>query len=194
MGITFHERLEWVRCSCGCVYQFEPVNVDPSEEYLESLTQKKFLESSTIYPVTTYFPLIEEMTFGRRLLSENEVFNKEAERRGWVINDKSKKRDCIISYHQLDKTGYFREELERLHDLLEPSGVLFLAVPDAEYIDSLGVVNFGHWFRDNKIIFSRREMCRLLEQAGFEVILARANNSSRFVKNNDMHIIAQRGL
>ena len=39
-----------------------------SEVYLGQYKQKKFYDDSAAYPVNVYFPIIEEMTFGRRLL------------------------------------------------------------------------------------------------------------------------------
>ena len=220
MAINFIERIEWARCSCGCIYQCDPKESDPSKEYVESYKQKKFYDTSSEYPVVTYFPLIEEMTYGRRFLEVDSIDPKvarAAERRGWIsyvitkekqeppirfIEDKftdlnlpkEAKFDCIYSYHNLDKTLNFKEVISKFHQSLNPTGVLFLACPDSEFVDELGVTQFNHWYSDNKIIFSRKEIVKALEFEGFSVVLARANNSSRFIKNNDFHIIAQRGL
>jgi len=216
MKITGFETLNWARCSCGVIFQEMIEEKTISNDYLEQYKQKKFYESSAQYPVDVYFPLIEEITFGRRLLEVDsldlEVCNAAA-KRGWITFATSEKEltgtsvwtdkflnikdapetkfDCIYVYHWIEKL-INGESLRKLHDWLNPGGVLFLATPDSHYVDEIGVVNFGHWFKENNIIFSRAAMKKELEKAMFEVVLLRGNPSNRFLKCNDMHIIARR--
>lgn len=210
--------LTFVRCSCGVVFQEEIKERELSELYLGQYKQKKFYDDSAAYPVTAYFPLIEEMTYGRRLLEIDSLdlgISKAAADRGWVtfatssekhekthiLEDKfinlkevpELKFDCIVAYHYIEKR-VDGEVLKKFREWLNPGGVLFIATPDTHYLDEVGFVNFGHWFPDNNVMFSKPMLKRELEKAMFDVIMMRSNPSTRFIKNNDIHCIAQRGM
>lgn len=218
MSIKALDTINWIRCSCGVIFQEKIECKDISDGYLEQYKQKKFYEDSASYPVSVYFPIIEEMTFGRRMLEVDSIdleVSKAAAERGWITYATSQadaekthvmkkkfldiketpdvKFDLIFAYHYIEKLDS-GDVLKKFRDWLNPGGVLFIATPDTHFVDEIGVVNFGHWFKENNILFSKSALKRELEKAMFEVVLVRGNPSSRFLKSNDMHVIARRGM
>ncbi len=226
MRITFIDKIDWLRCPCGCVYQVNYKECkDCSQEYLEVHRKHKFYEKASKYPTQVYFPIIEEATYGRKMLEVDGIdliVTKEAQRRGWVcystgdkevencISAKNEdgelvsfkdtefpgeaKFDLIYSYHSIEKYDNQAKYLSRCLKLLNGGGLLFIATPDMDFIDYDGVVNFGHFFKENKLMMNTRRIVKELEKFGFDVIFQKQNTSPRFLKNNDMHIIAQKGL
>ena len=223
MRIDFVDKIDWLRCPCGSVYQVEPKECEVyGKEYLEVYKKNRFYDRVAQYPTKVYFPIIEEATYGRKMLEIDSIdleVTKEAQRRGWVcystgdqetkdcISAKDKELkffndaefpeeagfDLIYSYHNIEKSDNQAKFIAKCFKLLNGGGCLFLATPDMDFIDYDGVLEFGHFYKENKLMMNMRRVIKELERFGFDVIVRKQNTSPRFLKNNDMHIIAQKG-
>ena len=84
-----------------------------------------------------------------------------------------------------------RLALARCKDLLNDSGVLFISVPDIDFITRVGLNGWPHWrSHEYKVLWSVTALKRELEKSGFSVALSRRNYAPRFSKWHDLHIIA----
>lgn len=216
--MSYIDKLEWLKCSCGCVWQLgDNLTGVIGEKYIELEKVHKFYEESQKYIADVYIPIIEESTFGRKMIEFSDLdllFSEECARRGWVCYSFDKKSDTvkkieepfletkfdadikadfIYFYHTLEKKINFKEYLSKSFDALNSKGLIFIATPDTSFIETDGPMSFNHWHKENIILFNRNMLCKELEKVGFNVVLCRKNESSRFPKNNDMHIIAQKG-
>lgn len=104
-----------------------------------------------------------------------------------------RKFDLIWMSHVIEHVEHPLQVLKKLHDMLSPSGVLYLAAPEPEFIMKQGVAGWAHWKpKEHNIFMPLTVMVRELERIGFEVILKKRNFSSRFMQWYDWHIIAQK--
>jgi SAM-dependent methyltransferase len=210
---------KWYSCSCGVVFQ----NQHPTAVYDAKYRKKyeiydKKTESAFQYPVRIYSPLIEELIYGRKVLivgtptfHQTEAFST----RGWIdysIDKNSsyipsdrrfvgdfetyefpEKYNLIWIYHTLECFIDPIKALQKCKDLLVEDGILFMASPDTDFINTRSSSNFIHWKPEyNHIMWNRRSMAKHLDSLGFNVILNRQNYEHRFPAWDDFHILAQR--
>jgi len=83
--------------------------------------------------------------------------------------------------------------IKKAYDLLTEDGVLYIATPDIDFINSKGVSNFGHWKKqEHYIMWSERALNREVERVGFKTVMSRRNYINRFGTWNDVHAIYQK--
>lgn len=230
----------WYRCPNGVIFQ---------SEYPDYITEGKALpvpegeagdihsgvNLRRVHTAYLYSNLIEDMTFGRFMLSVGFTLNPEVLKfmgdRGWLawgIDDRNfqpggklyrgnfidydfdvdkkelkealgheekikRKFDLIWMEHYLERVPNPIEVLKRAVDLLSETGILFLSVPDIEFINKRGVAGWIHWDKKTNYIFwSKRALVKELEKFGMEVIVCRRNYTSRTDYWDDLQIVAQR--
>lgn len=212
---------KWFSCSCGVVFQAKKPTFVYDKEYRKKYDDAdKKIKDDFKYPVKVYAPIIEELIYGRKVLIVGSPTNHqkdEFERRGWIptIIDKntafesseryissdfeeykfkeSEKFNLIWIYHTLECLNDPVASLELCVKLLVEDGILFIASPDTDFINTRSSSNFIHWKPEhNHIMWNRRSISRHLENLGFNVILNRQNYEHRFPAWDDYHLIAQK--
>ena len=218
---TTKKRSKWFSCKCGvCFQNKKPTGIYDQAYYERTSNLHPKTQTSYEYPIRIYAPLIEELIYGRRvlLIGQNNHYQSEAfAKRGWVPTtiDKntrySNSHDFIASdfehYQFPEATKYnliwFYHSLECLTDpiaslalckkLLAEDGILFIATPDTDFINTRSSSCFLHWKPDyNHIMWNRRSLTAHLDSLGFNTILARQNYEHRFPVWDDVHLIAQK--
>jgi len=59
----------WYKCNCGVIFQQEPPKIVPKDkQYIDNHQKIKEWDLVSIHAVKLYAPIIEEMTYGRKLL------------------------------------------------------------------------------------------------------------------------------
>jgi len=218
------ENLEsiWYRCCCGVIFQKDlPAHDVYNAKYIANYEDAKDIKRVAIHAGRTYAPIVEELTYGRKMLDVgfglpyNMNFFKE---RGWIttgIEINEEYNDCkgiingnfetyenfkedydfIWMSHALEHFNNPIEVLRKSYDLLSESGVIYLAVPDIDFIMKTGVANWGHFKkREHYVLWSERAIVRELEKIGFNVVVKKKNFSQRFITHYDCHIIAQKNF
>jgi SAM-dependent methyltransferase len=109
------------------------------------------------------------------------------------IKEVNRTFDLIWMSHVLE---HFRDPIKALkkaYNLLSPTGIIYVAVPDIDFINKTGTAGFPHWkSREHYIMWTERALVRELENVGFNVILKHRNFSSRFSSWYDVQILAQK--
>lgn len=208
----------WHECVCGCVWQADPVVQDFGSTYIKKLLEdkEKYAESST-YPCRLYAPIIEELTYGRKMLDVGYTspYNMLAFRkRGWVsygiencpeaettprlikgdfeTHSFPFKFDLLWLSNVMENLRHPLLTLEKAYDILQESGVLYISTPDTDFIRHNSPAGFSHWDRANNLMFSSRSLKFHLEKLGFNVVLQRKNYEKRFTAWDTQHVIAQK--
>lgn len=215
------KRSKWYSCSCGVVWQTDEPSGKYDRKYYERYKDggKKY-EEACKYPVYVYAPIIEELVYSRKMLQigMNTPYQAEAFReRGWVTYsiDKNKdfkdserlivgdfeervfgtsdKYDVVWAYHTIECFSKPIESLSKCLDLLSEGGILFIATPDTDFINTRSSGGFIHWQPEyNRIMWNIRSLSSALERLGFDIVLARRNYEARFPAQDDLHLIAQK--
>lgn len=212
---------KWYACNCGIVFQNkQPGGIyDAAYRKKYSAFDSK-TKSAYEYPVRIYAPIIEELTYSRNALfigcptfHQNEAFRA----RGWVDytidkNDSYEPSDrafvadfesfqfpeglkfnLIWIYSTLECLIDPIAALSKMKELLTEDGILFIASPDTDFINTRSSSNFIHWKDEyNHIMWNRRSISRHLESLGFVIIMNRQNYGHRFPAQDDFHCLAQR--
>lgn len=83
--------------------------------------------------------------------------------------------------------------LEQSYKLLEPNGLLFVAMPDPYFIDWKNPYTWGHWhLREHYTMWDLDSFCKVLESIGFNIILKIHNTGTSFICTGDFHVIAKK--
>ena len=233
----------WYRCQNGVVFQdklpeyIQENKMLPLADTTGKIDPATGLDLKQIHEIRTHINLIEECTYGRKVLDVG--FTKEPHvskflaDRGWHTwgidyvdfdagknlykgeflvydfeipkekRDQIKKEfgdikiidrkfDLIIMNHYLDKCPEPLNALKKAFNLLSDTGVLYLGVPDIEFIHKRGVSGWPYWDKDNYVLWSRRAITRELERIGFEIVVCKRNFSSRYNHWDDIQIVCQR--
>jgi predicted SAM-dependent methyltransferase len=212
---------KWYSCSCGIVFQEDVPKGKYDKAYWDKYAEFDLkTKASYEYPVRIYMPLIEELVYGRRALlvgRDNDHQHNALETRGWVAETIDKndyyvdKLRCFTgdfeTYEFNDNVKYsliwlysvmecFKEPVEALNkcmNLLTEDGILFIASPDTDFINTRSSSSFIHWKPEhNHIMWNRSSISRHLEKLGFNIIMNRQNYEHRFPAHDDFHIIAQK--
>ena len=212
----------WHRCSCGIVFQDDPPEHGVYDHsYREQYEEMKEAKYRLVQGASVYSPILEDLTLGRRVLEVgcNTLDNKKYfNNRGWVYFgiDSNKNLDEIKTnriiegdFESFDFKGlqfdviwmshvfeHFMNPvavLEKCHNLLSEDGLIYIATPDTDWINNLGVGGWGHWNKKEHYIFwNIASLSKKLEELGFQVIVKRRNFSMRYTSWHDLHIIAQK--
>lgn len=218
---TSKKTSRWYACSCGVVFQSEKPSGVYNKKYWDRFNQfDKKLKDAYEYPIRLYAPLCEELVYGRRVLiigRQTPHQEQEFSRRGWIptVIDKNEespkteftilddfekhvfpdgiKYNLIWIYHTLECFSDPVASLTLCHKLLAEDGILFIASPDTDFINTRSSSNFIHWKAEyNHIMWNRRSITRHLENLGFSIILNRQNYENRFPAWDDFHVLAQK--
>jgi hypothetical protein len=214
-------RSKWYSCSCGIVFQAGKADFKYDEKYLNRYKDggKKY-ESACRYPVQVYAPIIEESVYGRRMLQvgvTNPYQLAEFKRRGWLAYGIDK-NEAVTESHRMFKGDFLTYEfpkdlkfnliwlyhifeemsnplnfLSKCFDLMPEDGIMFIATPDTDFINTRSTSGFQHWKAGhNQIMWNRRSLTSYLEKLGLNVIMCRRNYEARFPVLDDIHVIAQK--
>lgn len=215
------KRSRWFQCSCGVVFNAQkPTKVYDQKYWNDHNTYDAKKRDEYEYPIRLYAPIIEELIYGRRVLiiGRPNTYQEEAlSDRGWVptVIDKNTyfetkgniiasdfehyqfpeniKYNVIWMYQTLECLSDPIASLALCHKLLAEDGIILIASPDTDFINTRSSSCFIHWKHDeNYIMWNRRSITAHLEKLGFQVILARQNYEHRFPTWDDFHIIAQK--
>lgn len=221
------ERSDYYHCRCGVVFQEEfPLNEKKTHEevynkdYAEGylVLGQKHIDSCE-YLARLFGPLIEEMTYGRKMLEIgfcSYFFMNAMRERGWLpwgidvhasveSNDriikgdfesydfKNLKFNLIWMSHVFEHFKNPIGVLKKCYDLLAEDGVIYIATPDTDFIHTRSNAGFPHWKGDEHyIMWNKESLVREVEKLGFEVILARRNYEQRFTAWDDVQLLAQK--
>jgi SAM-dependent methyltransferase len=214
------DKSAWYRCNCGVIFQKDlPVHGCYDEEYVKGYADFKDVDLVQTHAARAYASLIEELTYGRRMLDvgfnlpQNMNYFKD---RGWItqgidINPtfKDSKNIFVGDFAKYEKLHpeysliwmshvleHFENPigvLQKAKDLLVEDGVLYISTPDIEFMNKTGVSGWPHWNkREHYVMWSLDALVRELERLGFKIIMKRRNFSSRFVAWFDLQILCQR--
>jgi SAM-dependent methyltransferase len=101
--------------------------------------------------------------------------------------------DLIWMNHSFEHFNYPLAALKKAYDLLSDTGVLFIALPDIDFIMKTGVTGYPHFKMDEHFtLWGEAVLKREVERIGMKVIMCRRNFSSRFSSWYDIQLIAQR--
>jgi len=212
---------KWYSCSCGIIFQDKLPTGIYDKKYWGKFDQfEKKLKVSYEYPVRIYSPIIEELLYGRRVLILGRTTNHQEQafaERGWIPltidkNTAFPSSESLIvddfESHEFDPAHKFNmiwiyatlecfknpiASLIKCHELLTEDGILFIASPDTDSVNTRGSSGFIHWKPEhNHIMWNKRSITHHLETLGFNIILCRSNYEHRFPVWDDFHLIAQR--
>lgn len=100
--------------------------------------------------------------------------------------------DLIVMNHYLEKSPDPKEVIKKAYELLSDTGVLYLGVPDIEFIHKRGVGAWPYWDKNNYVLWSKRAIVKELEETGFEVIVCKRNFSTRYNHWDDIQLVCQK--
>lgn len=215
------KKSQWWACSCGIVWNAKKPTKVYDRKYWDD--NSKYLankEAEYQYPVKIYAPIIEELIYGRRVLivGRPNTYQEEAfAERGWVptVIDKNtsfeSKGHLIASdfetyqfpenpkYNLIWFYGTFEclanpiGSLDLCKKLLAEDGIIFIASPDTDFINTRSSSVFIHWKNDeHHVMWNKRAISKHMESIGFNTILCRSNYEHRFPQWDDFHGIWQR--
>lgn len=216
------KKSRWGHCSCGCVFNYQkPTKVYDEKYWLDSNKPDKGGRKTAFeYPLRIYLPFIENAIYGRRVLiiGRPNTYQEEAfAERGWVptIIDKNTslktggniiasdfekyqfpketKFNLIWIYHTLECFSDPIGSLALCDKLLVEDGIIFIATPDTDFINTRSSSCFIHWkAEENHIMWNRRSLSSHLDKLGFQIHLSTQNYENRFPLWDDFHLIAQK--
>ena len=216
--ISDNAQTDWVFCKCGTIFQTKFNDKKHfNEEYLKKYTDYKALKSRADYFMRLYLPLVRELTYGRRFLDVGNGFDYNVDsltEDGWIAEGidivpgvgaitadfethdfKGAKYDFILMGRVLESMHNPIKSLVKAKELLNPGGVLAIVTPDAELVYEKGMFDFGNWNPDDKwVIFSEKQLRKILESLGFKVILSKKDTERRGIGWNHAHFIAQKEI
>lgn len=101
--------------------------------------------------------------------------------------------DLIWMNHSFEHFNEPIKVLHKCHDLLSETGVLYIGVPDIDFITKTGVPGYPHFkMNEHYVLWNETSLKREVEKAGFKVIMCRRNYSSRYSSWYDVHLICQK--
>lgn len=101
--------------------------------------------------------------------------------------------DLIWMGHSLECMQDPITALNTAYKLLSDTGVLYVSVPDLDFINKTGTPGFPYWKRQEvNTLWTERAIVRELERVGFKVVLKRRNFHSRYASWYDIHCICQK--
>lgn len=213
------QKIPYYLCNCGTIWHEETLkhehfNVGYAQEMRKSA---KFFNERINQIRRTYMPIIEEHLYGRESLDVGFLFPEniiDMRTRGWLAdgidlipNDyltgdfetydfKGKRFDLIIMNHVLATFKSPLKSLKKACEMLRGGGLLLLCAPDTNLCLSVSYKDFGHWFLENKTMFSMERTIDELVKCGMEKrpLVSVQNMSNRFMYSNDYHLIMRKEI
>jgi SAM-dependent methyltransferase len=211
----------WYRCKCGVVFQSQKHDKKQEDKSdIDEYIQAKEFDTRSIHMAKTYSPIIEELTYGRKMLDVGfKTLNNinYFKKRGWITfgidyNKSIETNDRIIQ-EDFEKTEQYTAKefdliwmgsvLEQFHDpitalsyahkILQDDGVLFIATPDTDFLYSMPIGKWCHWkSQKNYVMWNKKSLEEILRYMGFELVMCRHNVYQRFGAYFNLHLIAQK--
>jgi len=216
MPYGYDKIVNYYRCACSCLFRNQTDEFPDTDKPIRDRKQRYSYE----YLVHVYFPLIEELTFGRKMLEIGyrwPFIMRIAKDRGWIVTgiEKSPKKkkengielihddfmnynfgvrkfDLIWMNHVIEHIKDWYKCLMKIHELLRPEGIVFISSPDANLLDEYGMDDFLWGDASHRIIFSSDKFKSEMERFAFNTIMIRSNKSQRFPGHCDFHGIWQK--
>jgi len=211
----------WLLCCCGAVWNNEPYDTKVfNTEYTKGYAEAKNAKERYDYYIRVYVPLIEELTYGRKMLDVgygvdwNILAMRE---RGWLAtgidlipNDKyhtgdflsfdfGKERFDLIK--MTDVLSMFHDPGQAIkvaYDLLYPTGILWLTFPDTDLLKTGTLASWGHWnAKEHKVHINEAILRDIFTKCDdltgrMNIKVIHRNISKRFVSWNVCNVIAQK--
>lgn len=210
----------WFFCMCGVIFQENPHEKTIKDlSYIENHSRIKEYKEVSIHSVRLYAPILEELTYGRKILDVGYCTSNVMDYlrgRGWIAYGIDSNKDVVEDqriikddfetterlYQKTYDVVWMSQVLENFHqpvlalkkayDVLQDNGVLYISTADAGFLYT-DPKKFPHWnSKENYIIWSRESLCEQLEKIGFEIVYKFRNYHSRFGYYQNLHIIAQK--
>lgn len=219
MKNTQGDELVYKLCRCGTVQHDDSVDKTKfNGEYLNNLRDTKFFQERIDYSRRTYFPIIEDASYGRESLDIGFGFEEnivEMRKRGWLADgidliqnqlttgdfeaqefEPNMFWDLVIMHHVLASFDDPIKALRKAISIIKPGGLLFLMAPDTSLILRTTYAEFGHWAKENRTMLSLHRTIIECIRAGMEEtpLVAVSNQSKRFLYYNDYHLIMRKGM
>lgn len=213
----------WYLCQCGYMFNLVAVKREEvfNEEYLVECANRKGANDRILYYARLYFPLIEELTYGRRALDvgcANGVLVDELRRRGWlaagidladtghikgdfeVYDFKGERFDLILMMDVVQSFFDVLAGLKKAVSLLRPNGILFIVTPNTDLMRRDIIARFGHFDMDvNRSFINEKILNDAMIKAcpdfsaRMNLIVGIPDNvSQRFLSWNNMHMMYQK--
>ena len=81
----------------------------------------------------------------------------------------------------------------RCFEIMQPGGVMFVAMPDPYLMDLKSPQLWGHWhLKEHHILWDMQSFCEMMEEQGFKTVLKVRNAGYRFICIGDYHLIFQK--
>jgi len=222
--LNYDKFITYWRCSCprseggGCLFR----SSNSGEEFIDTNPYERSPRQTQKfrYLVKVYFPLIEELTLGRKMLEIGYYMPfvmREARDRGWIVtgldlkplkkNERDiqilqgeflqydfgvRKFDLIWMNHLIEHIENWWQVLMKIHELLRPEGVAFISSPDASLLDETGIEEFAWGDASHRILFHRLTFAEQMKIFKFNQILLLGNKSARYPGWFDFHGIWQK--
>ena len=213
----------WYLCRCG--YMFHKSEYQPEKvfnaEYLDNFNKKKFGKERYEYMARLYAQIIEEKTYGRRMLDVGSCTGQMVNifrGRGWLATGidlmdnpfikgdfetydfESEKFDLIWLSDVIQCFIDPIEALYKAYDLLRPDGLMFICTPNTDLIWHDQISSFGHWdMTTQKQFINERILRDILIKADASMksrvrflFMDQEVTSQRFMTWNTMHAIIQK--
>ncbi len=208
------------KCSCGVIFQEAYPKEKPyDDEHVNNVVAVKEFEDRSIHAQRTYITLLEELTYGRKLLDVGYCYEKPLNwlrNRGWICwgidkhhlvkedlyhikgnfedyDFRDKEFDVIWMGHVFE---HFKDPigaLKKAYVLMPDDGVVVITTPDVDFIHQTSPVRFPHWkHNEHYTLWNKRALKREAKKLGFQVIMCRSNFSERFMDLWDVHVILQK--
>lgn len=112
----------------------------------------------------------------------------------WFDDFSEKARfDVIWASHIFEHFQYPLDALDKCRELLEPRGLLFIAMPDPFFITWDSVYNWAHWhIREHHIMWDMDSFADECEKKGFELIYKERNTIGMTETFGDFHILLRK--
>jgi predicted SAM-dependent methyltransferase len=205
-------------CNCRNVYFTDWSNIDQAiydDRYVERYASGVAIEN-TKEVGKEYLQDITEIVDGGKLLDVGsindailDVFCDHFETYSLdIIGRESKHKQIIGNFEEIEIDGkfsviwashifeHFRDPIsaiKKCYDLLEPNGMLFIAMPDPYFINYADVYSWGHWnIREHHIFWDLYSFIKECEMVGFEKWLSVRNVESKYICNGDFHILLRK--
>jgi len=187
-----NQKTLWFQCFCGVIYN--PYHAGDYSDFKKEYRAEGWKgRDSREYFVHVYFPLIEELTYGRKILEVGYCMPyilRKARDRGWICTGmdlhvaRSSERGIeIIEDNFEDHNFKYRKYAE---------GVIFISSPDVGLMSKIGMTYWGNFDLRCRLMFSKECFDREMQRIGLKTILLRSNESRRFGHYNDFHGIWQK--
>jgi len=213
----------WFFCRCGYMFHeqaYKPEEVF-TEAYQKDMYQRKFIETRYDYLVRMYAPILEEQTYGRRMLDVGcclDILVQKFRDRGWLATgidlipnpfitgdfetyDFENQRFDLVWLG--DVIQCFKDPIAAIYkayDLLTPHGLMVIITPNTDLLWHDKISAFGHWdMKTQKQFINERILREVFVKADasfksrMQVLYSNPTvQSQRFATWNTMHMILQK--